>query len=99
MIISVRRFQLRERFPAVMRYPQRIHFGRVNGVGIFRIRVNRHVIERALPQFHFFVNPFPSGAGIIRAEHAAVFCLNDGINNLGFAGRDGQANASQNPTR
>ena len=52
-----------------------------------------------MAQLHFIVDTFPRGTGVLRAEHAALFCLNDCVNNIRFARRDGQADASENSLR
>ena len=91
--------QLGKCFAAVMRNPQRIHFWRVRGVRILGVHINRHVIKGALAQLHLLVDSLPCGAGVVGAKNAAVFCLNDGIDNVRFACRDGHADASQNSLR
>ena len=52
-----------------------------------------------MPQLHLLIDALPRRARVIRAKHAAFFCLNNRIHNVRFAGGDAQADASQNSLR
>ncbi len=99
VVVAVRGMQFRPRLAAVARHPQRVDLRHVGRVRVVRVGEDAHVVEGALTELPFLVHARPGGAGVGRAEDAALLRLDDGVEDVRVGRHHRDAHPAERPGR